>query len=95
MLQSPNKRNKNGIHSEIKSSQIRGKSATIRFRKFSPSLTKYETVKTLANKTIVMPVILYGCKTWSCILSEEHRLTVLENSELRKVLGSKRKAMTG
>ena len=39
---------KNGIHGEIKSSQIRGKSATIRFRKFSPPLTKYETVKTLA-----------------------------------------------
>jgi len=42
-----------------------------------------------------MSFILYGCKTWSCILSEENRLPVLENSELRKVLGCKRKAVTG
>ena len=27
----------------------------------------------------------YGCETWSVILSEEHRLRVLENRVLRKI----------
>jgi len=35
------------------------------------------------------PVVLYGCKTWSLTLREEHTLTVLENSVLRKIFGPK------
>jgi hypothetical protein len=30
-------------------------------------------------KTIILPVVLYGCETWSLILREEHRLRLFEN----------------
>jgi hypothetical protein len=46
-------------------------------------------------KTINLPVILYGCETWSLILREEHRLKVLENKVLRRVFIPKRDEVTG
>jgi hypothetical protein len=42
------------------------------------------------GKTVILPVVLYGCETWSLILREEHRLRVFENSVLRKIFGPKR-----
>jgi hypothetical protein len=30
-------------------------------------------------KTVILPVVLYGCETWSLTLREEHRLRVFEN----------------
>jgi hypothetical protein len=33
---------------------------------------------------------MYGCKTWSLILREEHRLRVFENKVLRRIFGPKR-----
>ena len=36
-----------------------------------------------------MPVILYGCETWSLTLREESRLRVFENRILRRVFGLK------
>ena len=41
-------------------------------------------------KTIVSPVVLYGCETWSLTLREESRLRVFENRILRRVFGPKR-----
>jgi hypothetical protein len=35
------------------------------------------------NKTIILPVVLYGCETCSLTLREEHRLKVFENRVLR------------
>jgi hypothetical protein len=46
-------------------------------------------------KTIILPVILYGCKTWSLTLTEEHRLWVFENKVLKRIFGPKRDEMTG
>jgi hypothetical protein len=40
-------------------------------------------------------VILYGCKTWSLTLREEHRLRVFENKVLRRIFGPKRDEVTG
>ena len=40
-------------------------------------------------KTIILPVLLYGCETWSLILREECRLSVFENRILRRILGPK------
>ena len=36
-------------------------------------------------RTIILPVVLYGCETWSFILREEHRLREFENRVLRKI----------
>ena len=41
-------------------------------------------------KTIILPVVLYDCETWSLTLREESRLRVFENRILRRVFGPKR-----
>jgi hypothetical protein len=46
-------------------------------------------------KTIIFPVVLYGCETWSLTLREEHRLRVFENRVLRRIFGAKRDEVTG
>jgi hypothetical protein len=52
-------------------------------------------VKIRIYKTIILPVVLYGCETWSVTLKEEHRVRVFEKRVLRKVFGSKRSEVTG
>jgi predicted neuraminidase len=47
------------------------------------------------HRTIILPVVLYGCETWSLIFREESRLRVFENRVLRRVLGPKRDEVTG
>jgi hypothetical protein len=46
-------------------------------------------------KTIILPVVLYGCETWSLTLREEHRLRVFENKVLRRIFGPKRDEVRG
>jgi hypothetical protein len=41
-------------------------------------------------RTVIFPVVLYGCEAWSLTLKEEHRLRVFENRVLRKIFGPKR-----
>jgi hypothetical protein len=43
----------------------------------------------------ILPVVLYGCETWSLTLREEHRLRVFENRVLRRIFGTKRDEVTG
>jgi len=45
-------------------------------------------------RTIILPVILYGCETWSLTLREERRLKVFENKVLRKIFVPKRDKVT-
>jgi hypothetical protein len=45
--------------------------------------------------SIILPVVLYGCATWSLILREECRLTGFENRVLRRIFGPKRDEVTG
>ena len=40
--------------------------------------------------SIILPVVLYGCETWSLTLREESRLRVFENRILRRIFGPKR-----
>jgi hypothetical protein len=49
----------------------------------------------IRDKTIILPVVLYGCETWSLTLREEHRLKVFENRMLRRIFGPKRDEVTG
>jgi hypothetical protein len=44
-----------------------------------------KNLKMRIYKTIISPVVLYGCETWSLILREEHRLGVFENRVLRRI----------
>jgi len=45
-------------------------------------------------RTIILPVVFYGCGTWSLTLKEERRLMVFENRVLRRIFGSKRDEVT-
>jgi hypothetical protein len=45
-------------------------------------------------KTIILPLILYGCEAWSLTLREEHRLKAFENRVLRNIFGPKRDEVT-
>jgi hypothetical protein len=42
------------------------------------------------HRNIIVPVVIYGCETWSLKLTEEHRLSVFENRVLRRIFGPKR-----
>jgi hypothetical protein len=48
----------------------------------------------LIYKTIILPVVLYECETWSLTLREEHRLRVFENRVLRRIFVPKRDEVT-
>jgi len=54
-----------------------------------------KNLKIKIYRTIILPVALYGCETWSLILREERRLRVSENRVLRRVFGPKRDEVTG
>jgi hypothetical protein len=46
------------------------------------------------HRTVILPVILYVCETWSLTLREECRLSVFDNSVVRRILGPKRDEVT-
>jgi hypothetical protein len=51
--------------------------------------------KVRVHRTVVLPVVLYGCEILSLILTEEQRLRVFENRVLRRIFGPKRDEVTG
>jgi hypothetical protein len=53
-----------------------------------------KNVKIRIYKTIILPVVLYGCETWPLSLRKEHKLKVFENRLLR-IFGPKRIVMMG
>jgi hypothetical protein len=60
---------------------------------FSPKsfvfLSYIKKPKDKIYKTVILPVMLYGCDTWSLALREEHRLWVFENT-VSRIFGPKR-----
>jgi hypothetical protein len=54
-----------------------------------------KNLKIRIYKTIILPVVLYGCETWSLTLREEHRLGLFENRVLKRIFGKKRDEVTG
>ena len=53
-----------------------------------------EKLKIKIYRSVILPVVLYGCETWSLTWREERRLRVFENMVLRRVFGSKRDEVT-
>ena len=49
----------------------------------------------MRHTTIILPVVVYGCETWSLTLWEERRLRVFENRMLRRIFGPKRGEVRG
>ena len=46
-------------------------------------------------RTIILPVVLYGCEAWLLTLREERKLRVFENMVLRRIFGARRDEVTG
>jgi len=58
---------------------------------FQFSIQKFE-IK--IYRTIILPVVFYGCETWLLTLREEYRLRVFDNRVLRRIFGPKRDEVT-
>ena len=54
-----------------------------------------KNLKIKIYRTIILPIVLYGCETWSLTLREERRLRVFENRVLRRIFGLNRDEVTG
>jgi hypothetical protein len=69
----------NCIHEEIKSRRNSGNAWYHSVQSLLSSRLLSRNVKVKIYKTIILPVVLYGCEAWSLTLREEHRLRVFEN----------------
>ena len=54
-----------------------------------------KNLKIKIYRTTILPVVLYGCGTWSLTLQEERKLRVFENVVLRRLFGPRRYEVTG
>jgi hypothetical protein len=59
------------------------------------SILLSKNTKIKIQRTIILPVLLYGCETWSLTLREESRLSMFENRVQKRIFGPKRDEVTG
>jgi hypothetical protein len=85
----------NYMQEEIKSRLNSGNSSYRSVQSLLSSRLLSRNLKVKIYRTIVLPVILYGCETWSVTLREEHNLRVFQNRVLRRIFGPKRDEVTG
>jgi len=64
-------------------------------RNLLPSRLLSKNLKIKIYITIILPVVLYGCGTWSLTMREERKLRVFENMVLRRIFGPRRDEVTG
>jgi hypothetical protein len=84
--------NQNLIQEEIKR-RLNSRNASVQNLLSSRLLSKNINIR--IYKTIILPVVLYECETWSLTLREEHGLRVFEKRVLRRIFGAKRDEVTG
>jgi hypothetical protein len=85
----------NCMHEKMKSRLNSGNACHHSVQSLLSSRLKFRNLKVKIYKTIILPVVLYGCETWSLTLREGHRLKVFENRVLRRIFGPKRDEVTG
>jgi hypothetical protein len=87
--------NQNLIQEEIKRRLNSGNACYHSVQNILSSRLLSKNIKIRICVTIILPVVLYGCKTWSLTLREELRLRVFENRVLKRIFGHKRGRLTG
>jgi hypothetical protein len=87
--------NQNLIKEEIKRRLNSGNACYHSAQNLLSSSLLSKNVKVRIYKTIILPVVLYWCKTWSLTVREEHKPRVFENRVLRRISGPKRNGVTG
>ena len=80
--------NQNSIQEEIKSRLKAGNSCYYLLQTFLSFRLLSLNLKIEIYKTIILPVVLYGCEAWPSTLREERRLRAFENKILRRIFGS-------
>ena len=83
------------MQEEIKSRLKSGNACYHSVQNLLSSSLLSKNLKIKIYRTIILPVVLYGCETWSPTLREERRLRVFENRVLRRIFGPKRDEVTG
>ena len=84
----------NSIQEEIKSRLKSGNACCHSVQNLLYSILLSKNLKIKIYRTIILPVILYGCETWSLTLTEERKLRLFENRVLR-IFGPTRNEVTG
>jgi len=79
--------NQNYIQEEIKNRLKSGNVCYYSVQNLLSSSLLSKNIKIKIYRTIILPVVLYGCETWSLTLGEELRLRLFENRVLRRILG--------
>jgi hypothetical protein len=87
--------NRKSIQVEIKSRLKSGNACYHSVQDLLSSSLLSKNTKIKRYRTVILPVVLYGCETSSLTLREEHRLRVFENRVVRRICGSKRDKVTG
>jgi hypothetical protein len=82
--------NQNDILDKMKSRLNSGNACYYSVRNLLSSRLISRNLKIKIYKTVIFPVVLYGCETWFLTFKEEHRLRVFENRVLRRIFGPKR-----
>jgi len=54
-----------------------------------------KSTNTEIYRNAILPVVLYGCETWSLTLREQCRTKVFDNRVLRRIFGPKKNEITG
>jgi len=90
-----NSTNQNSIAEEIKSRLKSGNPCYHSVQNILSSRLLSRNLKIKLYRTIILPVVLYGCETWSLTLREERKQRVYENRVMRRVFVSKRDEVTG
>jgi hypothetical protein len=86
--------NQNLVQEEIKRRLNSGNACYHSVQNLLSSHLLSKNVKLRIYKTIILPVVLYGCETWYLTVREEHKLRVFENRVLRRIFGPKRDGVT-
>jgi hypothetical protein len=87
--------NQNSIQEKIRSRMKSGNACYHSVQNLMSSSFLSKNIKIKIYRTIILPSVLYGCKTWSLTLREERRLRVSENMVLKRIFGLKRDEVTG
>jgi len=87
--------NQNSIAEEIKTRLRSGNACYHLVQNLLSSRLLSKKLKIKTYRTIILPVVLYGCEAWSLTLREERKLRVFENMVLRRIFGPRRDEVTG
>ena len=74
--------NQNSIRKEIKSRLRSGNACCHSVQNLLSSSLISKNIKIKIHRTIIVPVVVYGCETWSLTLREECRMRVFETVEV-------------